>query len=92
MTSGVVKSTPTALEAIRNMQNIINGGLTETIQQLVTQGDRLNPGEWDGTHAAGFYESWPQVKSGLQNAVQQLNELQRDIQTVNTNIQSAGGN
>ena len=92
MTSGVVKSTPVALEAIQNMKNIINSGLTDQIQQLINQGNRLNPGEWDGQHAAGFYESWPTVQSGLRNAITQLTELSNDIMTVNTNIQGAGGN
>jgi uncharacterized protein YukE len=92
MTSGVVKSTPEAIENIRQMQNIISGGLTEQIQQLVSRGDALNPGNWDGQHAARFYESWGTVKSGLNNAITQLNELSSDIMGVNTNIQTAGGN
>ena len=92
MSTGVVKSTPEALEAIQAMKNIIASGLTDQIQQLITRGNSLNPGNWDGTHAAGFYQSWPTVSNGLQNAITQLTELSNDIMTVNTNIQSAGGN
>jgi uncharacterized protein YukE len=92
MSTGVVKSTPEALEAIQAMKNIIASGLTDQIQQLISRGDSLNPGNWSGTHADGFYSSWPTVKNGLQNAITQLTELSNDIMTVNTNIQSAGGN
>jgi hypothetical protein len=92
MTTGVVKSTQEAIEAIQAMKNILNGGLTEQIQQFQARGDSLNPENFDGAHAAGFYSEWPGVKTALQNAVTKLNEISDNVMTVNTNIQGAGGN
>jgi uncharacterized protein YukE len=90
--TAVVRSEPDAIEAIQAMQRIISGGVTDQIQQLIDQGNRLHPGNWAGRHADGFYGSWPTVRQGLQNAITQLTELTNDIMTVNTNIQEAGGN
>lgn len=92
MSTGTVKSTQFALDTIRAMQDIIRGGLTDQIQQLLDRGNSLTTEDWDGQHAARFYESWPTVSSGLRNAITQLEELSSDIMTVNTNIQGAGGN
>ena len=91
MSTGTVKSTQFALDTIRQMQNIISGGLQGEIQSLLDKGNSLTPEDWDGQHAANFYESWPQVSASLRNTLTQLEELSRDIMTVNTNIQGAGG-
>lgn len=92
MSSGTVKSTQFALDTIRQMQNIISGGLQGEIQSLLDKGNSLTPEDWDGQHANNFYSSWPTVSSSLRNTLTQLEELSRDIMTVNTNIQGAGGN
>lgn len=92
MTSGTVKSTQEALDAIQQMKSILNGGLADSINQFVTQGNILNPDNFDGAHAAGFYAEWPGTQTALQNAITSLNEISDNIMTVNTNIQGAGGN
>jgi uncharacterized protein YukE len=92
MTAGVVKSTQEALDAIQAMKNTIQGGLIDQINQFITHGNTLNPENFDGQHAAGFYSEWPGTRTALNNAAQKLTELTDNIMTVNTNIQSAGGN
>lgn len=92
MTSGVVTSTQEAIEAIQAMKNILNGGLTDQIQQFSSRGDSLNPQNFAGAHADAFYGEWPAVKTALNNAVTKLQEISDNIMNVNTNIQGAGGN
>jgi hypothetical protein len=92
MSQGVVKSSPEALEAIRNMQNTINGGLLDAITTLIGYGDSLNLENFAGAKADEFYSEWPTTKTALSNAKTALDEMSNDIMTINTNIQSAGGN
>jgi hypothetical protein len=92
MTQGVVKSTPEAITAIDNMKKTINGGLLDNINTFVTYGDSLNPDNFAGSSADQFYSEWPETKLALQNAVTRLGMMSDDIMTVNTNIQTAGGN
>lgn len=50
-----VLSTDEAKEAIRQIQSIVNGGLTDQIQALDNQGQRLSaPDVWDGPLASQF--------------------------------------
>jgi hypothetical protein len=89
---GVVTSSQEALTAIQNMKNTINGGIMEAISQFVTHGDSLNPGNFAGGAANQFYAEWPDTKRALQTAIDRLHMMSNDIMTVNTNIQTAGGN
>jgi len=56
-----VLSTEEAKSAIRDIQRIINGGLTEQLGQLDTNGQKLSqPDVWDGPLATTFRSStWP---------------------------------
>jgi len=92
MGNGVVKSTQDAITAIDNMKKTINGGLLENINTFVTYGDSLNSENFAGSKADAFYTEWPETKTALQTAVERLTMMSDDIMTVNTNIQSAGGN
>jgi Proteins of 100 residues with WXG len=92
MSQGVVKSSPEALEAIRQMQNTINGGLMDAITTLMRYGDSLNLENFAGTKADEFYSEWPTTKTALTNAKTALEGMSNDIMSVNTNIQVAGGN
>lgn len=92
MGQGVVKSTPEAITAIDSMKRTITGGLLDSINTFVTYGDSLNPENFSGTSADQFYTEWPETKTALQNAVERLGMMSDDIMTVNTNIQTAGGN
>lgn len=92
MGDGVVKSTPEAISAIDSMKKTINGGLLENISTFVGHGDSLNPENFSGGSADQFYAEWPDTKAALNTAVERLNMMSDDIMTVNTNIQTAGGN
>lgn len=92
MGQGVVTSTPEAITAIDNMKKTINGGLLESINTFVSYGDSLNSSNFAGSKADQFYAEWPETKTALQTAVERLTMMSDDIMTVNTNIQTAGGN
>lgn len=92
MGDGVVKSTPEAISAIDNMKKTINGGLLENITSFIGYGDSLNAENFAGSKADEFYTEWPETKTALNNAIERLNMMSNDIMTVNTNIQTAGGN
>ena len=92
MSQGVVKSTSEAITAIQNMKNTINGGLLDAIGQFVSHGDSLNIENFAGSSADQFYAEWPDTKRALQTAIDRLHMMSNDIMTVNTNVQTAGGN
>ena len=92
MMQGVVKSTTEAIQAIDNMKKTINGGLLDSISTFVSHGDSLNPENFAGGSAEAFYAEWPDTKRALQTAIERLTMMSDDIMTVNTNIQTAGGN
>ncbi len=88
-----VLSTMTAKQSITRMQQIINGGLVEQIEALNREGQILSdPNVWDGRLAIEFRNNWPQTYQALNRAKQELEELRANIQTINTNIMTAGGN
>jgi uncharacterized protein YukE len=92
MTSRVL-STEEAKSAIRQMQSTISGGFTEQIRVLDRQGQTLSdPNVWDGPLAAQFRGStWPETKSALDKAAQQLEQLRSQLDRISTNIMTAGG-
>lgn len=92
MSEGVVKSTPEAIEAIGRMQAAINGGLIDAISTIIREGNVLNPENFAGTKADAFYSEWPDTRSALTTAHERLMMMADDVMTVNTNIQTAGGN
>ena len=88
-----VLSTATARQSILKMQNIINGGLIEQIDSLNREGQTLSqPDVWDGQLAGQFRNNWPQTYAALKKAQQELEELRANIQKINQNIMTAGGN
>ena len=91
--SARVLSTDSAKQAITKMQQIINGGLIEQIEALNHEGQTLSdPNNWDGRLAEGFRGNWPQTYQALMKAKQELDELRANIQKINENIMTAGGN
>jgi len=88
-----VLSTEEAKTAIRQMQSIINGGFEDQITNLDSQGKTLSdPNVWDGPLAEKFRSStWPQTKSALDKAKQQLDDLRQQLNQIATNIFTAGG-
>lgn len=90
--SVIVKSTPAAIEAIRTMRGVINGGLTEQIVALSRAGDTAGDvANWEGPLADQFRGAWSQTKTDLQRIVGDLEELRQRLDVVQVNIQSAGG-
>lgn len=88
-----VLSTDAAKSAIATMSTIINGGLTDQINQLDKQGRSLSqPDVWDGSLAVQFRSAWPQTSKSLQTVRTELEELRVKIEQINANIMTAGGN
>lgn len=93
MSSARVLSTEEAKTAIRQIQSIVNGGFTEQITQLDTQGRVLSdPNVWDGPLAESFRNgTWPETKSALDTAKEQLEELRNQLDRISQDIFTAGG-
>lgn len=88
-----VLSTEEAKTAIRQIQSIVNGGFTDQITQLDAQGRVLSdPNVWDGPLAGTFRgTTWPETKSALDRAKQQLEELRTQLDRISQDIFTAGG-
>ena len=91
--SSRVLSTDRAKTAIQQVQSIVNGGLTEQISKLDAQGKILSePDTWDGPLAQQFRDQiWPETKSALDKARQELEDLRQQLQKISQNIMTAGG-
>jgi len=91
--SGRVLASEQAIQAVGQMESIVNGGLSEQITALDNQGKILSdPDVWDGPRARQFRdEIWPQTRTALENAKQQLDELHRNVRTIANNIMLDGG-
>lgn len=90
--SSIIKSTPEAIQAIAQMQAIINGSLREQVQSLAlagdTAGDRAN---WEGPLAERFRGEWGGTKANLSRLLGDLEQLRVQLSAVQSNIQLAGG-
>ena len=88
-----VLSTEQAKTAIQQMQAIINGGFTDQISQLDSQGRTLSDANvWDGPLAEKFRGStWPETRAALEKAKSELEDLRGQLNQISQNIFSAGG-
>lgn len=88
-----VLSTDQAKTSITQIQQIVNGGLVEQINRLDQQGKALSdPNVWDGPLAQQFRDqTWPQTKSALDKAHQELDQLREQLQKIAQDIMTAGG-
>jgi uncharacterized protein YukE len=88
-----VLSTEDAKTAIRQLQSIITGGFTDQISQMDSQGRVLSdPNVWDGPLASQFRsDTWPQTKSALDKAKDELEQLRTQLDKIAADIFSAGG-
>ncbi len=88
-----VLSSDQAKSAIQQVQSIVNGGLTEQISKLDAQGKILSDANvWDGPLAQRFHDqTWPQTKSALDKAKQELDQLRDQLQKINNEIMRSGG-
>ena len=92
---GRVLSTEQARSSITTLQNIINGGsVQQAIDDLKREGSTLSdPNVWDGDLAARFRNDiWPATETALRNLQTELEDLRSQVDTINTNIMTAGGN
>ena len=91
--SGRVLSTEAAQNAITQIKSITDGGLTDQLNGLETQGQVLcDKSNWDGPLADKFSnETWPSLSSALKQMVEQINELQQQTQQISSDIFSAVG-
>jgi uncharacterized protein YukE len=91
--SARVLSSDQAKTAIQQVQAIINGGLSDQISRLDSQGKILSdPNVWDGPLAQQFRDqTWPETKSALDRAHQELDQLREQLHRISQNIMTAGG-
>lgn len=88
-----VLSTAAARQAIQQLQQIINGPLMDQIRALDNQGKTLSDANvWDGNLAVQFRSDWPSTHATLIKTQQALEELRANVQKINQNIMTAGGN
>jgi len=89
-----VLSTDQARSSIDRIRGLANEQLTGDLKALQTEGAMLSdPNIWDGVEAGRFRaETWPNVDRALQQAVAALQSLQQQVQVINQNIMTAGGN
>ena len=89
-----VLSTDEAKSAIQRIAQILAGGLADQIHALKTEGQTLSdPNVWDGMLAESFRsDTWPSTATNLDAVARSLEELQREIAGINTDIMLAGGN
>jgi hypothetical protein len=90
--AGRVLSTPEAVQSAQRLQQILAGSLTNDLRQLQQLGTELSsPNNWDGPIAAKFRGEWPNESRALQQAITNLEQLQKQAQTILQNIMKAGG-
>ena len=88
-----VVSTEQARTSITKMKSLIDAGLAEQINALHREGTTLSdPNTWDGQLAIQFRGDWQQMNTTLNQLKEQLAQLQAQINTINQNIMTAGGN
>ena len=87
-----VLADPVAKERIVQFRGVLDGAIIESIQQLLTAGDDLSqPCFWDGPKAKEFEGMWPGLRQSLLDAHAELSVLAGSIDSITTQIMSAGG-
>ena len=87
-----VLADPVAKERILQFRTVLDSGFIESIQQLLTGGDDLSqPCYWDGPKAKEFQGMWPGLRQSLLDAHADLSVLAGSIDSITTQIMTAGG-
>src|SRR5436190_24054079 len=87
-----VLADPVAKERILQFRSVLDGGLVSSIQQLLVAGDDLaQPCYWDGPKAKEFEAMWPGLRRSLLQAHEDLTVLGANIDSITTQIMTAGG-
>jgi uncharacterized protein YukE len=93
MSSLVAYADGVAVDAGNQMKNIVQGGLTEAIQQLYKHGETLASGEhWKGQKAQEFQGEWQQMRQTLDRALKAVEELRAKAEKTVEDIERAAGN
>ena len=88
-----VLSTDQAKQTIQDMRRIITGPLLDQLQALNKDGQILSDSNvWDGNRAITFRQDWQETHQKLMAAQRSLEELRNNIEAINRNIMTAGGN
>ncbi len=86
-----VLSTQEAVTTAQKLQQVLSGTLTNDLKQLQQLGTTLaNPNEWDGPQAVKFRADWANDSKSLQQAITNLETLQKQAQQIVQNIIKAG--
>lgn len=88
-----VLSTDTAKSTVQKLQGIINGDLTHQVEAVKREGEVLTHADvWDGKLAVDFRHTWERTRQVLTNMLKELEELRHEVQIINQDIMTAGGN
>ncbi|HEV2344380.1 MAG TPA: hypothetical protein VGS97_09835 [Actinocrinis sp.] len=92
MVDGTVKVTAEAEMHIHQLAALLNGPLTDVLNQIVAHGLALtDPNVWAGQAASIFAnEVWPQVQSLLSQVNGSLNQVQSQVAGVLASVTAAG--
>lgn len=87
-----IKSTDFAHEQAAKMLGLITHQFPALVHQLNNHGQQMSdPNHWSGPLADKFRgEVWPKAKSDLDRITHSLEDLQKQVQTILTNITNAG--
>jgi uncharacterized protein YukE len=81
-----------ARDAATQFMQIINSGLTDSMQALKRQGDILSDGaDWQGALARQFQEIWNPMKGDFDKMITDLDDLVQRVQKILASITEAGG-
>jgi hypothetical protein len=86
-----VLATEQAVRAARAMQQLLDGSLVANLQAVRSSGTALsNPAVWDGPTARDFRITWPRTRASLDQALTQVQAMQRQAVQVTQAIELAG--
>jgi uncharacterized protein YukE len=88
-----VLSSDQAKMSITTFISTLNGGLEGAISSLNTEGTTLSdPNVWDGAKAEQFRDQWADTSGKLKATQDALAALHQQIDGINKDIMTAGGN
>ena len=88
-----VLSTDEAKSTIQDLKRVVNGDLTNQVRVVQRDGDTLSRQDvWDGNLAVKFRETWTQTHKVLDQMLQELDKLRHEVEVINQDIMTAGGN
>jgi hypothetical protein len=87
-----ILTTEAAREAVRQLQQLLNGGLVDQMELLNRQGQVLSdPNLWDGNLAQQFRYEWPQHQQALRRTQETFQQLRMLVERAQQNMALTGG-